>query len=344
MMARKKLGISIGIIFILIVGCLIGYFGYYVKTPEYSLGIIKTSIQKHDWETFSKHVDSDQLLSSAYDGFVGYALDKANDDTIKAFAGSFIVMMKPGVVKEMNNNLKRYVETGDAQGNHESKDKAVEAADNLKKQTNFDRDEYKGIAYTKKNDNIAVVGLKIYDKQLTKEFIVDLKMRELSDGTWQVIEWSNAKECLEETDKAKEEKLAELNGPLQEKIDGAIAVQTSSGRIMAGDPFGISKKFNVSVNMDIKSDRAVSQIKGEIKVMDADNKELMKQAINTNLEGASHKNITKVFSLDLNPFMGNTKKILQANLKDLKIVCKITELEFADGDKVELLTQLPESK
>lgn len=45
-----------------------------------------------------------------------------------------------------------------------------------------------------KDGKVAVVGLKIYEPSLNDDFVLDLKMRELDDGTWQLVEASNLKE------------------------------------------------------------------------------------------------------------------------------------------------------
>ena len=44
-------------------------------------------------------------------------------------------------------------------------------------------------------------------------------MRELDDGTWQLTEISNLKEYLKEHEEATVAYLAELNKPVQDKID-----------------------------------------------------------------------------------------------------------------------------
>jgi hypothetical protein len=173
-----------------------------VKTPEYSLGIIRTAVQKHDWETFSKHVDSEQVAASAFDGLVGYAMDKETDATVKAFAGGFMVLLKPAAVKGISDAMKKYVETGEVKEDN----KKDNAATDLNKQADVGNMEFKGIAYTKKKDNLATVGIKVYDKELAKEFVIDVKMRELPDGKWQAIGLPNLKDYLAEEEKTRVDK------------------------------------------------------------------------------------------------------------------------------------------
>ena len=60
---QKKIGIGI---VIAVLCALAFYFLYWVKSPVYSLNIIKDSIQKHDVNTFEKHVDMDTLYGTLY--------------------------------------------------------------------------------------------------------------------------------------------------------------------------------------------------------------------------------------------------------------------------------------
>ena len=50
-------------------------FLYWVRTPIYSINIIKEAVQKHDVATFERHVDMDTLYTKAFDDFL-VATDK----------------------------------------------------------------------------------------------------------------------------------------------------------------------------------------------------------------------------------------------------------------------------
>lgn len=56
----KKI-IAAGVVAIAVLGGAGWYWWYYTKTPAYSLGIIKDSIQKHDVNKFKQHVDLDSF-------------------------------------------------------------------------------------------------------------------------------------------------------------------------------------------------------------------------------------------------------------------------------------------
>ena len=52
-------------------------------------------------------------------------------------------------------------------------------------------------------------------------------MRQLDDGTWQILEISNLKDYLLELDKARKAKLAEVNKPIQDEIDQRVSVKNA---------------------------------------------------------------------------------------------------------------------
>ena len=69
-MQTKKLRYLLLFAVIAIAATVVWYFAYWVKTPQYSLGLIGTAVQKHDFAAFEKHVDMGTLYSSAYDDVV----------------------------------------------------------------------------------------------------------------------------------------------------------------------------------------------------------------------------------------------------------------------------------
>ena len=96
---QKKIGIGV----IVAILCAVAfYFLYWIKTPVYSLNIIKESIQKHDTTTFEKHVDMDTLYVKAFDDSIVAMSRIQGDDTLSnPFAAGIIQMLKPTVVSAL---------------------------------------------------------------------------------------------------------------------------------------------------------------------------------------------------------------------------------------------------
>jgi len=218
---RSKGLIAVGIVLVLIIGGLAGYFLYYKKTPTYSFELIRESMEKHDWETFNAHVDTDSVLSSGFDALFEASMSNNEiDENTKKMASGFAKMLKPTIILALKDDIKKFIETGsagsDVQGdttkNKKNKNASVEG---LKKSTDLKDTKFKGIAYTKKADKgIATVGIILTDNDLGKDFTLDIKMRQLKDGTWQIIELSNLKEYIKEVEQARNAKAAELNQPM----------------------------------------------------------------------------------------------------------------------------------
>ncbi|WP_373325682.1 hypothetical protein [Sporomusa paucivorans] len=202
----KKLMAIIVCISIIVCGAL-WYFLYYVKTPGYTLNIIRESIEKHDIAKFNKHVDLDSTLSRGYDDLMAAMLesDKSIQQEEKAFIGGFIQIFKTPIVSALKDGITRFVETGkwdDKQTNEKDAQQKINP-DKIADNSGLKNSSFKGIAYTKKDGKTATVGLNIFEKDTNKDYVLDIKMRELDDGTWQVAEISNLKEYFTAIEKEK---------------------------------------------------------------------------------------------------------------------------------------------
>jgi hypothetical protein len=195
--------------------CVMGgawYFFYFVKTPEYSLNIIKESVEKHDIVKFKKHVDLDSSLSRGYDDLILAMVesDKTMPAGGKAFVSGFAQMLKPSVVGALKDGILRFVETGKWEADKKEKQGTTKNgiqqninSDEFVEKTGLKNSSFKGNAYTKKDGKMATVGLRIFESEANKELFLDIKMRELDDGSWQIAEISNLKEYILEIEKAK---------------------------------------------------------------------------------------------------------------------------------------------
>lgn len=193
----KKL-IAIIVCISIIVGGALWYFFYYTKTPQYSLQLLKTATQNHDIESFKKHVDLDSVLSKGFDDIISVASDKDPEMKSNPFFVGFVNMLKPTITSAFKDEIFRYVETGNWQQEQPKANDVKQQNSNAiaSKTDNLKKSAFKGIEYTKKDGKIAVVGVRIFDQQLNRNFIIDVQMRELNDGSWQVSSISNLKDYL----------------------------------------------------------------------------------------------------------------------------------------------------
>lgn len=205
--ARKpgfgKKGIALFIAAAVLAAGVAWYFLYFIKTPEYSLGLVQQAVQKHDVAAFNKHVDLEGLVSRGFDDLIESALaqDENLDEMQKNMALGFAKLMKGAVVTECKGAVTRYVETGSwnaADGQQAQKKlDAGQVAD----KTGLKDSAYRGIAYTNREGATATVGVRLFNEKRKQEIVVDVRMRELGDGSWQIAEIANLKKLLEEAQK-----------------------------------------------------------------------------------------------------------------------------------------------
>ncbi len=357
---KSKLFIMVGTVALLIIGLLF-YFLYWVKTPAYSLTLIRESIEKHDLVKFEKHVDTESLYNRAFDDVVQKNLTQSGYEN-NQFVMGLIGMLKKTAVDELINQTKKYVETGnfEVSGQKSSSEKSKqpdgkEVATNLNKNAGISYIQFKGVENTQKDGKISVVTTKVYDKKIEKEFTVKLKMRELENGEWKLVEISNLNEYLDERAKAIDEKLKALNKPIQEKIEKSIQIISAEVKAINENSFFPMYRLHYLVKFKLpQSENKIKNFKGIFLISDSQGKDLYGTRFNGNgvstLYTQKDYTINKDFSLrfkspnTLNPFIPDEDKIAKQGVNSFKHQFKVYKVEFEDGTIAELLTEVPDPK
>lgn len=309
-MSNKRKYTILGIVVVLLIAIVGGYM-YYKRTPTYTFNLIKESMEKHDYDTFSKHVDSQNLISAAYDDILDAALDDPDmDESVKGFAGGFIKLMKPGIVAELNDELMQYVKTGETKAKSSDSKKendSEKAGDNIKEQTNIDKLTFKRVGDSRDEDGFRITGIVFEDKQLGKEFTLEVKMKQLDDGTWQVLKIANLKQYIQEEEKARKEKLAEINQPIRDEIDKEVEVGPVNATIL--NKGSVWNEFvNIKANLTLNSDKAIAQINGTAYITSNDGKSI-KVPIEKKIGQTANQKTMLSIKHDLNPFISSDDKI-----------------------------------
>ena len=359
--SKSRLFLIGGVIALAVVGILF-YFLYWIKTPAYSLNIIRESIEKHDLMKFEKHVDTESMYSRAFDEVVQKQLSESGYEN-NQFAMGIVGLMKKTVVDELVSQTKKYVETGsveDSNSNNVTKKKnqpdGKEMASNLNKNAGLSYVQFKGIEDTKKDGKIAVVSTKIFDKRIEKDFIVKLKMRELENGEWRLVEVSNLNEYLVEREKAVKEKLIALNKPIREQIEKAFQIVSLDVNARNENSFFPMYRLHYALKFKLPDEsKKITNLKGVFVISDKDGKNLYGTRVD------DLPNISSIYSKEgyspekvytwrcsagdtLNPFIPNEEKIAKQGINSFSKKFEVLRLKFDDGSVAEILTDLPEPK
>ncbi len=107
--SHKKIILIVGAIVILAAMAAF-YLLYWVKTPQYSLNIIKESVAKHDLMTFERHVNLQNIGTQAIDDMIATTISP--EDRKKPLIIGMINMVKAAAVPAFITQTQKYVETG----------------------------------------------------------------------------------------------------------------------------------------------------------------------------------------------------------------------------------------
>lgn len=342
-MMQKK-GFIIALIVLLCIVLGVGGYMYYKRTPTYSLNIIKESVEKHDFDTFSRHVDTENIISCAYDDLLDIAMeDSGTDQNIKGLGSGFAKMLKPNIVSALNDEIKQFVKNGnttsdDTQDSKNKKAGEQQAGDNIKKKMDIDNVVFKSIKDSRTDGDFTIVGIEVTDKRLKHNFVIELKMLQLDDGTWKITKISNLKGFIKEIEKVTKEKLAELNKPIQDEINSKISLQSPTAEIVNSDPWGISKTLKLTIPAKFNTDKHIVRIEGNIKAQTPSNENfdmpyavsVDSSKVNTNIEMGYH----------LNMFMSHDADMMKNGISGYTFSIDINKIVYEDKTTLELKKEL----
>lgn len=312
------------------------YFLYWVKTPTYSLGIIKTAVEKHDLDTFHKHVDTDTLIGGAFDDAASYFLTKEGMNN--PFAMGFVNAMKPGVVAEFKTEIDNRIR-GDA--TEASANKKQNPADEFTNKTGLKQASFVKIDKTETNGNSASVYVIIRDEQVEKDFTLQVGMSKLEDGTWKVTRVLNLKDYLAKYEEARKAKVAELNESIKEKMAGMLKLDAGTPK-MESRVVWTWRTADLILPYHLKVD-AGSNVTGftfKVTVKDDNDKVLLEKDGMLNQVLESGKDYDQTYKVELNPFIQKDKDIVAAGIDHVKVSMELTSVRTAEGT-TKLLTDLP---
>ena len=339
---QKKIGIAI---IAAIICAAAFYFMYWTKTPTYSLGIIRDSIQKHDVTTFEKHVDMDTLYNKGFDDAC-VALDKMDGANLMSnpLLAGFIQTVKPAVVSELKTKTISIVKgEEDTQPAQKPANNADKMALTIKNQTGMNSSTFKSASVISQENNEATVSITLYNSQIEKDFELKVKMSKLDDGTWKVKEVTNLVDFLVDIDASARAKLAELNKPIQEEIQKAVFIFDSQLKIGNSGDFYFPQYY-VDCQTTIKniSEQPIEEMIIKYTIFDTQNAlcaEVEQKYARKSL--APNDEMTFKRGLKLNELMENHKKIVRDG-KSCNVQAEVSYIKFKDNTTLKLLDKIPQ--
>ncbi len=322
------------------------YFAYLVKTPQYSLGLIGTAVQKHDFAAFEKHVDMETLYSSAYDDVVVASF--GNERLSSPILAALVQNIKGVAVPILIDQTRQYINGGTMEEADPSdadspmlQNNGTDIVNNLKNKTGVNSMQYQGVEKIQKNGSVAVVTIKVFDSELDKHFLVELAMQQLTDDTWQITKINNLKTLINERYQALQNKLAELNAPVQKQIDDAVAVSPQKIFITSAPYSGVIRLLEADIQLTNNAMKELQYFTGVLELYNADNELFYSGNFASSTDLAAKQAAFNNFNWELNPFLSDEAKVMNSDFSKVTWKASLSSLAFADGSTIELLTQLP---
>lgn len=236
--------LKIGIGIVVFVGIALGYyFLYYTKTPTYSLGIIQESVKQHNLEQFKKHVDVDQVTSSAVRDIVEVELNYDKTIAGNVFARAIIENLKPALDRMAANKLLDAV-SGKAVANNASENNDGNVID----KSGIDSLKFRKISSEAVDGNSATLGVLVTEPSLDKDFMLLINMSKLDDGTWKVVRVDKLGELLSVIKEVQATKTKKYIADTQSIVD-----KYNQKYKALGDEYGDVSKSDYAKGMEIWS-------------------------------------------------------------------------------------------
>lgn len=321
------------------------YFFYWIKTPAYSINIIRESIQKHDVNTFEKHVDLDSLYNKGYDDmYVAMSKITGEDFSSNPFLAGMVQMMKPPLVAEFKHKTLEFVKGNDNSqtSNQSSQDDTQTAVINgMENKANIKNLDIRDVSTISQENDSAIIVLKVHSRNIGKDFDLKIKMNKLDDGKWKLKEITNLTEFIIETDKAEKEKLAEIDAPLKEQIYKVVETSLVKGKKHVTDGLFPSYSLNITYQLKNISGKNIIRATAYCLFSDKQKNEIASYKINDFPNMSPGATAISANNIKLNEFDATDKKIIATDPSTLRLGIKVMSVEFDDGTKIERPTKLP---
>lgn len=187
-----------------------GYYFFHVDkdTPEYAIKTVSHSIDKHDVAEFHRVVNVDSVLDSGYAGFVDGMTASVGATTPDAGEAikTFTQMLRTPLMLSLKAAIDSYVATGDLNA------KENVGVTELIERTGLNDIEVRGvknIQISDANNDEAFADLILYQKELGREFPIQIILARGNDEQWQVNRVQNFQEYVAQITSARRAQLDE---------------------------------------------------------------------------------------------------------------------------------------
>ena len=342
MWSTKKILIVIVVLLILTI-C--AGFGVYRNLQEFNarqLGATqeaRLALENHDLEAFKKCVDTDKLIELAAKEILTAQINSSITPATYSTAAiqtRYENELKPDFIKSANAALEEYILTGTI-----TYPAAMTNAQEFFKDSGLGTCEIKSITKPQLEGHAKYSTVIFYNRQMKFGFELELELSENLDGVWQISSATGFENYFSGYRRALRKKLDTLNAPIVRQMDEIFAMKKFRAKHTEGDEYGFSETLTILLTADVKSDKPLDKIIGNVVIRGKDGHESFTQ-FELDMTQAEQGLQTFEINKTLNPFIRADSDAMKHGLKKKNVQIEVTEIIFYDGSSLKLLDKLPE--
>ncbi len=196
------------------------YFGYHIKTADYAMKKIESSLKAHDVSEFQYYYDRESFIEKVTDDVSAGMLDDGSTlkGDMKKSVLEFVKVFRSPLKQSVDGMINRFIRTGSFAGDDAKDNISIDSAV-LIRRLGLDIVEYRGIKSVvdreENGEKYAIAKVDIYQQAVETEFQLELKLVPDKDGTYRLTSIENLADFLSLMASKRHEKI----GSYLKKID-----------------------------------------------------------------------------------------------------------------------------
>ncbi len=188
------------------------YFGYHIKTADYAMKKIESSLKAHDVSDFNHYYDKTAFIDKVTDDVSAGMLDDGSSlkGDMRTAVLEFVKIFRAPLKQSVEGMTNRFIRTGSFTGDDAADNINIDSA-MLVRRLGLDTVEYKGIkSVAEKEDNgekYAIAKVTVYQQTADTEFELELKLIPDKEGTYRLTSIENLADFFSLTAAKRHEKI-----------------------------------------------------------------------------------------------------------------------------------------
>ena len=196
------------------------------------------------------------------------------------------------------------------------------------------------ISKPRKDGNRQVVVVVLNNTAMKFSFDLELELTHDAEGNWRITDARGFEDYYYGWRRSLRRKLDSLNAPIANRMDEIFAVKSFKAKVAEGDEYGFSQTIDITITADVKSDKPLAKIIGNI-ILGKDERESrapFEIDMSNRPQGVQTFDVTKT----LNPFVRADSNAMKHGFRKKDIHIEVTEVIFSDGTNLKQYEQLPD--